>query len=163
MLRDAAQGIADFIAADEVLHTKGHVTVVVEDKADVAFEVRNALGQLGVCVLVAVTDFQRVSGSPIPQGTAKFQISCYEHPSLNRTDLSTLTAQGVMERIVRILHYRCFPFLANQMIFSDFSRDDVDEANIVRGTFEANTLIGYPPAACEGNNNVGNSAQGQNS
>ena len=143
MLRDVAQGLADFIMEDKVLHDRGHVTVVVEDKADVGFEVVQAISQLGVCVLVAVTDFRRVDRSPVIQGTIQFQISCYEHPALNRDDPSTLTAQGVMERLVEILHYRRFPFIANQMLFQSFSRDDTDEANVIRGNFEANTLMGY--------------------
>ena len=149
MLRDVAQGIADFIAEDKVLHERSHVTVVVEDKADYNFEISQAIASVGVCVTIAVTDFRRVERSPLLQGTLKFEISCYEHPTLNRDDPSTLTAQGVMERLVRILHYRRFPFIANQMLFQSFRRDDRDEANIVRGDFEANTLLGYEEAYFE--------------
>lgn len=146
MLRDVAQGIADFIAQDPVLNERSHVSVVVEDKADVGYEVADAIAQTGVCVLVAVTGFRRVDNSPLLQGTAQFTVSCLEHPTLNRDDPSTLTAQGVAERLARILHYREFPFLANKIIFRDFSRDDVDEANIVRISFEANTLLGFEDA-----------------
>jgi hypothetical protein len=143
MLRDIAQGIADFISEDEILHRDGDVTVVVEDKSDIGTEIANALGQLGVCVLVAITGFRRVDGLAIPQGAIQFQISCFENPILNREDLSTLTAQGVMERIVTILHYKKFPFILGQVIFQDFARDDVDEANIVRGNFEAHTTLNF--------------------
>jgi len=158
MLRDVVQGIADFITNDEVLHESGTVTVVVEDKASVAFEIANAIAQVGVCVLVSVTGFNRVSNSPIMQGTLRLQVSCYEHPELNRDDPSTLTAQGVMERLVKILHYARFPFLANQLLFQDFNRDDVDEANIVRANFEVNTLLGFEDGYF---NNIGNAEQNQ--
>lgn len=143
-LRDIAEGIAEFIAEDKALHDNGHVSVVVEDKGDYYYQISEALGQLGVCVTVAITGFRRVDRSPVRmQGTLEVLISCYEHPTLNRDDPSVLTAQGVMEHLSRILHYKRFPFLANQFIFKDFRRDDVEEANIVRGDFEVNTLLGY--------------------
>lgn len=171
MLRDVAQGIADFIAGDEYLRERGHVSVVVEDKANFNFEIEQAIGSLGVCVTIAVADFRRVDRSPkLPkglagmvaaaddgsiQGTLKLEISCYEHPTLNRDDPSTLTAQGVMERLARILHYRRFPFLANQLLFQSFRRDDIDEANVLRGDFEVNTLLGYEDEwAASKNNNL---------
>jgi hypothetical protein len=141
-LRDIAQGIADFIMEDEYLHDSGHVTAIVEDKASLSFEIPNAISQLGVCVVVAVTGFDVVQNSPVLQGTVRIQVSCYEHPELNREDESSLTAQGAMERIARILHYCKLPCLPNQLICKGFSRDDVDEANIVRGNFETNTIIG---------------------
>ena len=147
--RDIAEGIAEAIMGDDALHDDGHISVVVEDNGDFNFQISEALGQMGVCITVAVVGFRRVERSPIPQGTLELQISCYEHPSLNRGDPSNLTAQGAMERLVKILHYRHFPFLANQMIFRDFRRDDVEEANIVRGSFEANTLLGFEDAWAE--------------
>ena len=143
MLRDIAQGIADFIAEDKVLHNDGNVAVIVEDKADVGMAIANAIGQLGVCVLVSVVGFRRKEGSPVVQGTLQIQVSCYEHPALNRDDLSTLTAQGVTERIAKIMNYHQFPFLIGQMRFSDFSRDDVDEANICRSNYEVHTALGF--------------------
>lgn len=145
-LRDVAEGIAEAIRADAYLHEHGNVAVVVEDKAVVGYEIANAIAQTGVCVLVAVTGFRMVDRSPVLQGNISLQISCYEHPELNRDDAGTLTAQGVTEHLAKILHYRRFPFLANQLIFKDFSRDDVDEANIVRSNYEVNTLIGFRPA-----------------
>lgn len=148
-LRDVAQGLADCIANDRVLHDDGNVTVVVEDKGNFQFQIEEALGQTGVCVTIAVTGFRRVERSPILQGTLELQISCFEHPALNRDDESVLTAQGVAERLVELLHYRRFPFLANQMIFKDFRREDLDEANIVRCNFEANTLLGYGRACAD--------------
>ena len=143
MLRDIAQGIADYIADDEILHNEGNITVVVEDKADIGTAIATAIGQLGVCVMVAVTGFRRKDTSPLLQGDVQIQVSCYEHPSLNRDDLSTMTAQGVTERIAKILNYKRFPFLVGQMLFRDFSRDDVDEANIVRSNYEVNTRLGF--------------------
>lgn len=143
MLRDIAQGIADYIADDEILHNKGNITVVVEDKADIGTAIATAIGQLGVCVMVAVTGFRRKNTSPLLQGDVQIQVSCYEHPSLNRDDLSTMTAQGVTERIAKILNYKRFPFLVGQMLFRDFSRDDVDEANIVRSNYEVHTRLGF--------------------
>lgn len=143
MLRDIAQGIADYITDDEILHNKGNITVVVEDKADIGTAIASAIGQLGVCVLIAVTGFRRKDSSPLIQGDVQIQISCYEHPSLNRDDLSTMTAQGVTERIAQILNYKKFPFLVGQMLFRDFSRDDVDEANIVRSNYEVHTRLGF--------------------
>lgn len=145
-LRDIAEGIAEFIGEDKVLHDNGHISVVVEDKGDFNYQIAEALGQLGVCVTIAVTGFRRVERSPIMQGTLEIQISCFEHPTLNRDDPSTMTAQAVMEHLSRILHYKRFPFLANQFLFKDFRRDDTDEANIVRGDFEVNTLLGYEDA-----------------
>lgn len=136
MLRRVAQEIADFIEADDVLHDAGHVTVVVEDKADVGFELQQALGRTGVCVLVAVTGFRRVDRGSLPQGDAEIQISCYEHPVLNREDPANMTSQSVMERLVNILHYERFESTVGQMVFESFSRDDIDEANVVRGNFK---------------------------
>lgn len=143
MLRDIAQGIADYIAEDEVLHNEGNITVVVEDKADIGTAIATAIGQLGVCVMVAITGLRRKDTSPLLQGDVQIQVSCYEHPSLNRDDLSTMTAQGVTERIAKILNYKKFPFLVGQMLFRDFSRDDVDEANIVRSNYEVHTRLGF--------------------
>lgn len=143
MLRDVAQGIADYINEDSVLRERGLVTVIVEDKTDLYFEVANAIGQLGVCVTVAVTGFRVVDRSPVLEGTLQLQISCYEHPALNREDLSTPTAQFVAERLSEILHYHRFPFLRGQIIFKDFSREDAEDANIVRGNYEVHTKLGY--------------------
>ena len=120
-----------------------HITVAVEDKANVAFEVEQAIGIMGVFVLVSIIEFRRKEGSPLVQGTLEVQISCFENPSLNRTDDADITAQGAAERIAEILHYRQFPFFVGQMIFKEFSRDDVDEANIVRSNYEVNTRLGY--------------------
>lgn len=143
MLRDIAQGIADFIAQDSVLHEDGNVTVVVEDKADVGMSIANAIAQLGVCVLIAVTGFRKKDGAVPLHGEIQLQISCFEHPTLNRDDLSTMTAQAVTERIAKILNYRKFPFLVGQMLFKDFTRDDVDEANVYRSSYEVHTRLGY--------------------
>lgn len=143
MLRECAEGIKEFIEKDPVLRDFGHLTVIVEDKASVSFELANALGQLGVAVMISVTGFDRVDRSPIIQGNLQIQISCYEHPELNRDDDSTMTAQGVSERLATILHYTRFPFFVGQMIFKNFSRDDTDDANIVRGNYEVNTKLGF--------------------
>lgn len=153
MLREIAEGIADFIREDEYLRLHGEVAVVVEDKADVRFEVERAVGELGVLALVSVVGFSRTDRSPVVQGNIEFQITLFEHPSLNREDPDTLTAQGVAEHLAKLLHYKRFPFLAGQMIFKDMGRDDVDEANIVRMNYEAHTRLGFedrhfhPPAA----------------
>ena len=154
--RRIAEGIAKFIAEDEVLHDNGHVSVVVEDKGDFSFQILEAIGSLGVCVTIAVAGFRRVDRSPVPQGTLELLISCFEHPTLNRDDPSVLTAQGVMERLIEILHYRRFDFMPNQLIFKDFRRDDTEEANIVRGNFETNTILGYPDRFVENNGNTNN-------
>lgn len=146
MLREVAEGIAKFIEEDQVLHDDGHVTVVVEDKANVAAELEIALGQLGVCVLIAVTGFDRKPNCFQPQGRLRLEISCHESPELNRDDPSVLTAQGVAERLVKILHYHEFPFVIGQMLFQNFTRDDVDEANIVTGNYEVETALGYEDA-----------------
>lgn len=148
-LRDIAEGLAEAIMEDEVLHDDGNVSVVVEDKGDFNYQISEAISQMGVCVTIAVTGFRRVDRSPILQGTLEFQVSCYEHPSLNRNDAATLTAQGVMERLAKVLHYRQFPFLANQLIFKEMRREDIDEANVMRGDFEANTLLGYEDSWAE--------------
>ena len=143
MLRDIAQGIADYIAQDEVLRDGGNVSVVVEDKADYAFEIQSAISQMGVCVTIAVVGFQVTSQSPLLSGTLQIQVSCYEHPSLNREDLSTPTAQFVAERLSSILHYHRFPFLRGQFILKDFSREDAEEANVVRMNFDVHTNLGF--------------------
>ena len=137
MLRRVAEEIAHFIREDEVLKANAHLTVAVEDKASVAFEIERALGLMGVFVLVSVLSFRRVDCSPILQGTIEFQISCFENPEINRDDLSIMTAQGVAERLADILHYTKFNTLTGPMLFKEFSRDDTDEVNIVRGNYEA--------------------------
>ena len=159
--RDIAEGIAEAIREDEVLHDDGNVSVVVEDKGDYNYQISEALARMGVCVTVAVVAFRRVERSPVLQGTLELEVSCYEHPSLNRDDPSTMTAQGVMERLAKVLHYRRFPFLANQLIFKDFRREDVDEANIARGSFEANTLLGYENAWAEERRNGNDAWEGE--
>lgn len=141
-LREIAQAIADVVRDDPVLREDGKVTVVVEDKAVVGVEIQKALAVSGVCVLVAVTGFRRDDRSPVLQGNVELQISCYEHPVLNRDDLSTMTAQGVAERIAQVLHYAILPELVGQVIFKDMARDDVDVANIVRANYEAQAHIG---------------------
>ena len=145
-LRDMADEVAGFIRGDEVLAGAGCVTVAVEDRADVGFAVQEAVGRLGVFVLVSVLSFRRADRSPVMQGTLEMQVSCFEHPSLNREDPGSLTAQGAAERIAGILHYRRFATLAGQMLVKDFSRDDADEANIVRINCEAHARLA-PPAA----------------
>ena len=152
-LRRIAEGIAEFIARDEVLHEDGHVSVVVEDKGDFGFQIADALGSLGVCVTVAVVSFSNVPNSPLPQGRLELQVSCYEHPTLNRDDPSVLTAQGVMERLVHILHYARLPFLPNQLIFKDFRREDSEDANIARGNFETNVRLWWDGRDDEGQTN----------
>lgn len=143
MLRDVAEGVAAAIRADPAIAADGRVSVVVEDLADYGFEIERAIAQLGVCVTVAVTGFRKREGcGPFVAGTLALQISCYEHPSLNRDDPSAKTAQWVAEHLARTLNWRRFPFLASKMVFRDFSRDDVEEANIVRGTYEVEHVLG---------------------
>ena len=142
MLRECCETIAEFIRQDEVLGDSSAVTVVVEDKAVVAQEIAQAIGRTGVCILVAVTGFERRDQSPVPQGNLRLQISCYEHRELNRDDPSALTAQAASERLARILHYRRLPCFVGQIVFTDFARDDVDEANIVRGNYFVQTYLG---------------------
>lgn len=148
MLRDVAEGIAEYVRKDAVLSGVRGFTVVVEDKADFGNEISLAIGRLGVCVTIAVTGFVRVQQSPIPQGVVRFQISCWENPTLNREDLSDMTAQAVAERLVAILHWHKFPFTVGQFLFVDFERDDVPEANVVRMNFEVNTVLGYEERIC---------------
>lgn len=165
MLRDIADGIADFIRSDPAIAEDGRVTVVVEDLADYSFEIGRAISQLGVCVTVAVTGFRKREGvGPMVAGTLTLQISCYEHPSLNRDGAAAKTAQWVAERLARLLNWRKFPFLAAKMVFRDFSRDDVEEANIVRGTYEVEHVLGAeedalrPDAAADGTAGGGDGA-----
>lgn len=143
MLRQIAEGIADFIRADEYLSECGNISVVVEDKAAVGFEVARALGGVGVLVLISVTGFRRYDRAQVLAGDIEFQISCFEHPELNRAGLDTPTAQGVAEYLAKILHYHRFPFLVGQFIFKDAGRDDVEEANIVRSNYTVHTQLGY--------------------
>ena len=96
MLRNVENGIANAIREDPVILSSGTVTVIVEDLADISYEISKALGELGVCVTVAVTAFdKRESLGPMVQGTLHVEITCYENPSLNRQDTSTPTAQAM--------------------------------------------------------------------
>lgn len=142
MLRKLAQEIADRLKDDGALNADGRTTVVVEDAADVLFEVQRALGATGVCVLVAVVGFKRLDRGARAQGDAEVQITCYEHPALNRRDPSSLTAQGAMERIATLLHYSRLPSAVGQCVFEGFSREDADAANVVRGDFKIHVLLG---------------------
>ena len=142
VLRECCETIADFIRQDKVLGDSSSVTVVVEDKAVVAQEIAQAIGRMGVCILIAVTGFERRDQSQVLQGNLRLQISCYEQPELNRDDRSALTAQAASVRLAQILHYRRFPCFVGQMVFTDFARDDVDEANIVRGNYFVQTYLG---------------------
>ena len=144
MLREVEEGIAAIIRNDPYILAARNISVVVEDKACLAFEIAQAIGSLGVCVTVAVTGFdKRADLGPMVQGTLHIEISCYEHPELNRQDASAPTAQGVAEHLARILNWRRVPQLTNKIIFRDFSRDDVEEANIVRGRYEAEHRLGF--------------------
>lgn len=148
MLREVEEGIAAVIRDDPAILAAGNVSVVVEDKACIAYEIAKALGELGVCVTVAVTGFtKRQDLGPMVQGTLAVEIACYEHPTLNRQDPSTPTAQWMAEHIARILNWRKVPQLTNKLIFRDFSRDDVEEANIVRGRYEAEHRLGFEETA----------------
>lgn len=143
-LREVEEGIAAVIREDPAILAAGNISVVVEDKACLAYEIAKALGELGVCITVSVTGFdKRADLGPMVQGTLHFEIACYEHPTLNRTDASTPTAQWAAEHLARILNWRRIPQLTNKLIFRDFSRDDVEEANIVRGRFEAEHRLGF--------------------
>lgn len=134
-LRELAEKIAAFIRADEQLAAAGHVNVVVEDKADAENEIAQAIGQLGVLVLVIVTGFTRKQNSgPVLAGTVRVEIRCYEHPSLNR-DGTAWTAQHVTERLIRILHWRTIEGIQTPVRFVDFGRDDVPEANVTRANY----------------------------
>lgn len=141
-LRDIATRIAAIIGEDPVMTDSGNLSVVVEDKGDYAFKIAQALGSLGVCVTVAVTGFRRVDRSPVLEGTVDLEISTYENPALNRADESYMTAQKAMERISEILHYAMIDGLEHPVIFKDFRREDVDDANIVRGSFETHAKLG---------------------
>ena len=143
MLRQIAEGIAEYIRADEYLSACGNISVVVEDKAAVGYEVTRALGGVGVLVLISVVGFRRNGRPMVVAGDIEFQISCFEHPELNRAGLDTPTAQGVAEHLSKILHYHRFPFLVGQFIFKDAGRDDVEEANIVRSNYSAYTQLGF--------------------
>lgn len=128
--------IAELISSDEVLHNEGKVSVVVEDKGNYEYKIREALAIDGVCVTIAVVSFRRVDKSPLMRGDLEMQISCFEHPDLNRSDdIGNMTAQNVMTHIADNYHYRNIDNGAGPLIFSDFSRDDTDEVNIVRGNF----------------------------
>ena len=140
-LRSIGEGLAEYIMQDKVLHDDGKVTVLVEDKANVWFEAANALSVAGVTVLIAMREFRRQPNSPILQGTLSIDISCMENPELNRDDSATLTAQAVMERIAQILHYARLPCLSNVILFDNFSRQDEEDTNIVRGAFTTNTVL----------------------
>lgn len=164
MLRDVAEGIAQAIRDDPAIAADGHVSVVVEDVADYGFEIGRAIAQLGVCVTVAVTGFRKREGcGPFVAGTLTLQLSCYEHPTLNRDDPSAKTAQWVAERLARTLNWRKFPFLGAKVVFRDFSRDDVEEANIVRGTYEVEHALGFEDAyfgGGTGNESMGSAGSG---
>lgn len=143
MLRDITEGIARFLREETALAKDGRISIVVEDKANLAFEIERAIAEVGVCVTIAVTDFRkRDQTGPFVSGTITFQITCYEHPVLNRDDESAKTAQWVAEYLSRVLNWRKFPFLAAKMLFRSFSRDDVEEANVVRGTYEVEHILG---------------------
>ena len=141
-LRTLAEAIAGFIREDKGLQESGHVTVVVEDAADVEMAIRAAIGRLGVLVLVIVTGFDRRDNSgAVLFGTVRMEIRCYEHPSLNR-DGTAWTAQHVMEHLVKLLHWRVVPGLQTPMRFKNFARDDVQSANIVRSQFVFDHVLG---------------------
>lgn len=154
MLREVEEGIADAIRTDPYVLSSGSVSVVVEDLADISYEIAKALGETGLCVTVAVTGFRkRDDVGPMVQGTLTVEIACYENPTLNRQDASTPTAQGMAEHLARTLNWRKLPQLTNKLIFKDFSRDDVEEANIMRGRFEVEHRLGFEEA--EGPENAG--------
>lgn len=163
MLRDVAEGIADAIRSDPYILANGNISVVVEDKARLSFEIAKAIGGLGVCVTVAITGFRkRDQLGPMVQGTLSVEIACYEHPELNRNDASTPTAQSVAERLSLILNWRQITQITNKLIFRDFSRDDVEEANIVRMRFEAEHRLRFgDDAARDPQPEAGKETQGE--
>ena len=143
-LREIADDIADFIREDEEFKPISNLKVVVEDKADIATEIQNAIAQTGgMCVMVCTPGFRRRSQTgPLVQGTLDIEIRVYEQPSLNRGVQGAFTAQQVAELLMVLLHYRKLPSIQNWLNFKDFVRQDVDEANIVSVNFDTEFSFG---------------------
>ena len=142
--RDIAEGIADYIRSLGCFDGRSDITVIVEDKGVIEKEIAQSLSFAGVCILIAVMGFDRLGSSgPILRGNLKLEFRVMEHPFANREKQGSMTAQQVMELLIQNTHWRTFDGMDGRpLLFQDFSREDTDEVNVVRGNWSGEVSLG---------------------
>lgn len=146
--RVVAENVAEAIRNIPQFAGRADVSVVVEDKGDVDFQIAEAVAGVGVCVIVGVMGFSRRSQSgPVVSGTLNLEIRVIERPSVNRNEQGAVTAQEASEVILRSAHWRRVPGLAGPLLFDGFTRDDTAEMDVVRNTYNAEMSFGLAEAS----------------
>lgn len=142
--RRIAEAIADAIRCAAGVAGHGGISVVVEDKGDIDALVAEALGSVGLCVIVGVTGFtRRAQSGPVITGSFDMEFRVVEIPSVNRTAQGFVTSQQMAEWLARNLHWRTWEGMDGRpLLFGGFQRDDADEANICRVTFSGECSLG---------------------
>lgn len=142
--RRVAEDIADSIRDAAGVQGRGDVSVIVEDKGDIDALVAEALGSVGLCVIVGVTGFtRRAQSGPVITGTLDFEFRVVETPAVNRTEQGFVTAQQMAEWLARNLHWRTWEGMGGKpLLFGGFQRDDTDEFNVCRVNFSGECSLG---------------------
>lgn len=142
--RGVAEGIADAIRDAAGVQGRGDVSVIVEDKGDVEALVAEAIGSVGLCVIIGITGFtRRAQSGPVITGTLDFEFRVAEIPSVNRTAQGFVTAQQMAEWLARNLHWRTWDGMDGRpLLFVGFQRDDSDEFNVCRVNFTGECSLG---------------------
>lgn len=105
--------------------------VMVEDTCDPHAEVEEALGKLGVLILVAVTGHRRKPGvGASTAGDFAIEVSVFENPQLNRIGRpDALTVSGAAEAVSKALHGQTVEFgdgSKSKLVYVDMARTDAD-------------------------------------
>lgn len=102
------------------------VTVMAEDECDPAAEVRNALGKLGVLVLVAASGHRRKLGTGASSaGDLSLELSVFENPRMNRRKgVVGPTVTSVSEAAKDALHWQTVA--GRRILYVDMQRTDAD-------------------------------------
>ena len=125
--RDFCDGLKKLIDADGTIKAAGNVKSFVEDRADPAQKVREALSKNGVLVMVAATGHSRRAGSGrSAAGDLLVEITCFENPKKNRAlDLDAFTLVQAAEAIKDALHGQ--KVLNAKVRYIEMRREDADE------------------------------------
>ena len=142
--RELAKKIAADIRHAEGVQGRHNITVIVEDAGTVENEVAEALSVAGICIIIGVTGFRRVSQSgPVIIGSVSLEFRVIERPSVNRNEQGFITTQQMTEWLITNLHWRTWEGMNGKpLLFQDFQRDDTDNCNISRVNFSGEYSLG---------------------
>lgn len=145
-IRKMCESIADEIRrkkdADKWLSNSCQLAVLVEDKLTDNFAIESSLGRNSLAVVVGLTSFARKAQmGELAFGTATFDISVFENPTMNRESEGTPTAQSVAEFLIDALHWATLQEFETPLRFQSMTRADEPQAVVERLTFVADVQI----------------------